>query len=156
MRRAIALGLAGAVLLVPATPGAGAAKHRQGYKRHHRDQRVTMPARRPPFQRPPVTPPEPKPLTRMKAVAREFSLTLSRQAVPAGTVAVELDNHGEDPHDLRVERAENALAGFNFTLTKPGAFVTRKLQLGPGTWKLYCTLEGHAALGMSATLSVGG
>jgi uncharacterized cupredoxin-like copper-binding protein len=89
----------------------------------------------------------------MQVVAREFSLTLSRQAVGAGVVAIELSNHGEDPHDLRVERADS---GFNFTLTKPGERTTRKLDLGPGTWKLYCTLDGHAALGMSATFTVAG
>jgi uncharacterized cupredoxin-like copper-binding protein len=71
-------------------------------------------------------------------------------------VAIELNNHGEDPHDLRVERADSALSGFDFTLTKPGAITTRKLDLGPGTWKLYCTLDGHAALGMSATFTVSG
>ena len=168
MRRALALALAAVALLVPAATGADAAGHRghrhahkqrHAPKRHYRDERVVMPprrtARKPP-RKPPATTPEPTPLTRMKVVAREFSLTLSRQAVPAGTVAVELDNHGEDPHDLRVERAQNALAGFNFTLTKPGTFATRKLELGPGTWKLYCTLDGHEALGMSATLTVGG
>jgi hypothetical protein len=66
-----------------------------------------MPTRRPPVQRPPATKPptttpEPKPLGRMQVVAREFSFTLSRQAVAAGAVAIELNNHGEDPHDLRV------------------------------------------------------
>jgi plastocyanin len=166
MRRLLLLALALATLAavsVPATPGADAAKHRghrHAKKRHYRDARVVMPARRParkpPAERPPVTPPAPKPLARMKVVAREFSLTLSRQAVPAGTVAVELDNHGDDPHDLRVESAAGALAGFNFPLTKPGTFSTRRLELGPGTWKLYCTLEGHEALGMSATVTVGG
>ena len=154
------LAVAAATMLVPAAPVADAAKyrkHRKAHKRHYRDERVVMPPRRP-VRRPPVQrpPSEPRPLNRMKVVAREFDLTLSRQSVPAGVVAVELDNHGEDPHDLRVERATTALAGFNFTLTKPGEFVTRRLELGPGTWKLYCTLEGHAALGMSATLAVGG
>ena len=158
MRRAPVLALAAAILLVPAVPVAGAAKHpghRHAQKPHHKDQRVRMPARRPPVQRPPVTPPEPKPLSRLQVVAREFNFTLSRQSVAAGPVAIELNNHGEDPHDLRVERAEGALSGFDFTLTKPGEISTRKLDLGPGTWKLYCTLDGHAALGMSATFTVG-
>jgi plastocyanin len=167
MRRAVVLAVAAAVLLVPAAPSADAAKgrkHRVAKKRHYKDERVVMPARRParkpprkpPAERPPVTPPEPKPLTRIQVIAREFSLTLSRQTVAAGTVAVELNNRGEDPHDLRVERAESALAGFNFSVTEPGAVATQKLQLGPGAWRLYCTLDGHAALGMSATVTVAG
>ncbi|HKP92167.1 MAG TPA: hypothetical protein VJT75_19515 [Thermoleophilaceae bacterium] len=158
MRRALTLAVAAAVLLVPAAPGAGAAKHR-GHKRY-RDQAVYMPARKPyrkpPAHRPPVTPPAPRPLTRMQVVAREFSLTLSRQSVAAGTVAVELNNRGEDPHDLRVEPADGAPLGFGFALTKPGELTTQKLDVGPGTWKLYCTLDGHAALGMSATVTVTG
>jgi plastocyanin len=162
MRRALALALAAAIVLVPAAPGA--AKHRRHahakkHKRHHRDQRVVTPRRRPPVQRPPVerppvTPPAPKPLSRMQVVAREFSLTLSRQSVTPGPVAIQLANHGQDPHDLRVERADDVLSGFGFTLTKPGEATTEKLDLGPGTWKLFCTLDGHAALGMSATLTV--
>ncbi|MFL5782262.1 MAG: hypothetical protein ACJ760_13190 [Thermoleophilaceae bacterium] len=168
MRRVLAVALAA---MLVAAPGAGAARHRHhghahkqkhhAHKRHHRDQPVVTPRRRPPaprppVRRPPVTPPEPKPLGRLQVVAREFSFTLSRQSVTAGTVAIELDNHGEDPHDLRVERADDLLSGFNFTLTKPGEVTSRKLDLGPGTWKLYCTLDGHAALGMSATVTVTG
>jgi plastocyanin len=157
VRRAIALALAAAVVLVPAAPGAAKRAHK---KPHHRDQRVVTPRRRPPVRRPPVerpptTTPAPKPLSRTQVVAREFSFTLSRQSVAAGTVAIELDNHGQDPHDLRVEPASGSLPAFDFALTKPGAVTTRKLELTPGTWKLYCTLDGHAALGMSATLTVG-
>jgi hypothetical protein len=163
MRRALPFALAAALLLVPAVPGAGAArygKHPRAHKRHHRDQRVVMPhrrpTRRPPVRRPPVTPPAPKPLNRVQVVAREYSLTLSRQSAAAGSVAVELSNHGEDPHDLRVELPGSALPPFDFALTKPGEVTGRKLELGPGTWQLYCTLDGHEALGMSATFTVTG
>ena len=167
MRTALALVLAAAAATAPAA--ADAARHHRGYharhahrhhahKRHHRDEQVRMPPhRRPPVKLPPpVEPPAPKPLGRMQVVAREFTLTLSRTSVAAGTVSIELDNRGQDPHDLRVQRADDPLAGFNFTLTKPGTFSSQKLELGPGTWKLYCTLEGHAALGMSATVTVTG
>lgn len=167
MRRTPLLVLAAALLLAPAAPGAVkhrahryAHKHALKHKRHHRDQGVVTPRRRPAQQRPPVrrppvpTPPPPTPLSRMKVVAREFSLSLSRQSVAAGAVAIELDNHGEDPHDLRVELPGSALPAFQFALTKPGTTTTRELDLGPGTWKLYCSLEGHAALGMSATFTV--
>jgi uncharacterized cupredoxin-like copper-binding protein len=33
---------------------------------------------------------------------------------------------------------------------------SRKLVLAPGEWKLYCTLDGHAAAGMSTTVTVSG
>ena len=31
-----------------------------------------------------------------------------------------------------------------------------KLNLGPGTWKLYCTLPGHDQAGMHALITVAG
>ena len=158
MRRALALAAAGAALLAP-----GAAVARRGHHHHHHhrhrhyvDQPVTMPPRPPVVGPPAPKPPAPRALARMQVVAREFSLTLSRQSVAGGTVSVELDNHGEDPHDLRVERADDPATGFDFALTRPGGVATEKLDLAPGTWKLYCTLPGHAALGMSATVTVTG
>ena len=122
-----------------------------------RDEGVRLPPRVPvvPPTKPPVDPPVvPKPLTRVQVLAREFDFTLSRTAVAAGLVAVELNNRGEDPHDLRVERADDPSTSFSFPVTLSESVTTRKFELTPGTWKLYCTLEGHEALGMSATLFV--
>ena len=111
----------------------------------------------PPVTPPPVPPPpQPKPLTRVQVIAREFSLTLSRGTLAAGPAAIELDNFGQDPHDLRVERVDDPATGFSFSLAKPGTVATRKVELGAGEWKLYCTLTGHEALGMSARLTVTG
>ena len=72
----------------------------------------------------------------------------------AGPVSVELDNFGQDPHDLRVERVDTPATGFSFTLAKPRTVSSQKLDLAPGEWKLYCTLPGHEALGMSARITV--
>ena len=130
----------------------------------------TTPAGRPPATPPVVAPPavtlpavtpppvvaSPKPLGHVQVVAREFSLTLSRTSVAAGPVAIELDNLGQDPHDLRVERLDDPSAGLSFTLARPGTVTTRKLELAPGEWQLYCTLSDHAALGMSARVTVSG
>ena len=41
---------------------------------------------------------------RVGVSATEFHLTLSRPAVKAGVVEIELQNDGQDPHDLRVRR----------------------------------------------------
>ena len=41
---------------------------------------------------------------RVQIVAREYSYALSRLHVKAGTAILELDNFGQDPHDLRVQR----------------------------------------------------
>ena len=42
--------------------------------------------------------------TRLQVVAREYSFTLSRLTVHSGPALIELDNMGQDPHDLRVQR----------------------------------------------------
>ena len=87
---------------------------------------------------------------------REFSVTPSRTALAGGVVAVELVNRGQDPHNLRVERAGDPGTGFDFALAQPGTVTSQKLQLGPGTWKLYCTLPGHEQAGMRTLVTVTG
>jgi plastocyanin len=163
VRRALALAAVFALALVPAA--AAAHHHRKAQTRAQRtDERVRQAPHVRRVPKPPVTAPlpvpdptpKPRPLARMQAVTREFSITLSRRTLPAGQVSIELANMGEDPHDLRVERADAPASGFSFTLAKPGTRSSRKLELAPGEWKLYCTLEGHAAMGMSTTVTVTG
>ena len=160
MRRALPLAVAAALVVVPA---AGAAHHHKASTTPPRmDERVRQ---APPERRTPRTPaspadpapnPGPRPLARVQAVTREWSITLSRRTLPAGQVSVELANMGEDPHDLRVERADAPATGFSFTLARPRSVSSKKVDLAPGEWKLYCTLDGHAAAGMRTTVTVTG
>ena len=101
--------------------------------------------------------PDPAPPTLpsfVSVAAREFSLTLSRPLVGAGSVRIELRNVGEDPHNLVVspEGAHNPLESFS-TLDS-GLYERRTVALSPGRYQLWCSLEGHEALGMSVTLRV--
>ena len=48
--------------------------------------------------------PKPAAPARVQVVAREYSFSLSRLRVHAGTAVIELANFGQDPHDLRVQR----------------------------------------------------
>jgi plastocyanin len=89
-------------------------------------------------------------------IEREFSLTPSRTTLAAGTVAIELVNRGQDPHDLRVERIADGVTHFDFALAQPGSVTSQKLNLAPGTWKLYCTLPRHDEYGMRALITVTG
>ena len=98
----------------------------------------------------------PKILAHLQVIEREFSVVPSRTTVAAGTVAVELDNRGQDPHNLRVERSDSTGVPFDFGLAQPGSVTSQKLNLGPGTWKLYCTLPGHDQAGMHALITVNG
>jgi hypothetical protein len=85
--------------------------------------------------------------------ATEFHLVLSRSAVNAGRVVLELQNDGEDVHDLRLRRIGGTRT-YAFPLTRPGARSTRVLKLLPGRYRLWCSVADHAQLGMRAVLRI--
>lgn len=83
-------------------------------------------------------------------VAREWSLTLTRDVVDAGSVGIQLQNAGEDPHNLVVTLEPPVV----FPDTPPGGRSDERVSLSPGRYLLFCSLEGHEAAGMSTTLRV--
>ena len=92
--------------------------------------------------------------TFVSVAAREFSLTLSRPLVGAGNVRIELRNVGEDPHNLVVSPEGSHSPLDSFSTLDPGLYERRTVALAPGRYQLWCSLEGHEALGMSVTLRV--
>jgi hypothetical protein len=90
---------------------------------------------------------------RLMVEAREFNLTLSRLKVKHGPAIVQLANRGEDPHDLRLKRIGGHGRG-TIGKTLPGEVGEWEGRLRRGRYRLWCTLEGHRALGMRATLRV--
>jgi hypothetical protein len=100
--------------------------------------------------------PTPEPLARSLSVsAREFSFSLSRPLVGTGTVTIELRNSGEDPHNLVVSPDDGSHAPLlAFPDLDPGAYLRKSVPLAPGRYALWCSLEFHEGLGMSATLRV--
>jgi hypothetical protein len=88
--------------------------------------------------------------------ATEFRFTLSRTKVKAGPAIIQLAIRGEDPHDLRVVPRGKARAAAVMPETLPGGVAEWRGRLTRGKWTLYCTLEGHKAAGMRATLTVTG
>jgi hypothetical protein len=110
-----------------------------------------------PEEPPVVTPDDPAtpapPLGRLGVSAREFSLTLSRQTLARGDALVELQNFGEDPHDLRIAPAGAPLLA-SFPEIDPNTRHKERVTFAPGTYKLFCSLPGHETLGMRATLTV--
>ena len=108
---------------------------------------------------PPPTPESPPPSdpplpTFVSAAAREFSLTLSRPLVGAGNVRIELRNSGEDPHNLVVSPEGTHTPLASFSTLDPGRYERRTVELAPGRYQLWCSLEGHEAKGMNVTLRV--
>ena len=108
----------------------------------------------PPGPEQPPAPGTPAPPRSVSVAAREFSLTLSRPFVGAGSVLIELRNSGEDPHNLVVspEGTHDPLA--SFSEIDPGTYERRSVTVAPGRYKLWCSLQSHEALGMSTTLRV--
>lgn len=88
--------------------------------------------------------------------AIEYSYTLSRPEVSSGEVIVELNNQGEDPHNLVLEHEGSADPLLEIPSTPSTAQASSNFTLSPGTYRLYCSLYKHEAKGMEATLVVGG
>ncbi|HET8950561.1 MAG TPA: hypothetical protein VFN44_08620 [Solirubrobacteraceae bacterium] len=88
--------------------------------------------------------------------AYEFRFQLSKSAVAAGDVRVEFNLSGaEDPHDLFLVREDGTGPAYSFGEEPSGAVVSRTFPLTTGRWRLLCSLTGHEAAGMRATLTVG-
>jgi hypothetical protein len=104
---------------------------------------------------PPGSPGKPAPQPSFVSVAaKEFSLTLSRPLVGAGSVRIELRNTGEDPHNLIVSPEGTHTPLASFSELDPGAYERRSVSLSPGRYQLWCSVETHEGLGMSVTLRV--
>lgn len=93
---------------------------------------------------------------RMLVTADEWMLLASRQRLAAGSVEVQLYNRGEDAHDLAARRRarDGTLVGRTFRVreTRPGDLGEATWRLRSGKYSLWCTLPGHRAAGMRATL----
>jgi hypothetical protein len=90
---------------------------------------------------------------RLGVRASEFHLMLSRTSVKAGRAIVELQNGGQDPHDLRLRRIGGTRT-YAIPLTGPGRRRDVLLKLLPGRYRLWCSVADHAQLGMRAVLRV--
>ncbi len=90
---------------------------------------------------------------RLGVSAKEFHLVLSRPSVKAGHVEIELQNDGEDVHDLRLRRIGGTRTYF-VPGTKPGRRRTIEISLLSGSYRLWCSIADHRALGMQTVLRV--
>jgi plastocyanin len=105
---------------------------------------------------PPQPTPEPEPAVgRLSVKAAEFSFTLSRPTLAPGEAIVELNNQGEDPHNLNLRREDSEDP--TLMVAEAGSLERRtaRFTLAAGTYRLWCDLPEHDELGMNATLVVG-
>jgi plastocyanin len=88
---------------------------------------------------------------------REYRVALYRSRVRPGRVRLNLENLGEDGHDLRVIGPSGAASAVRGTSpeVEPGARYTLTVTLKRrGLYRLVCTLADHEARGMVARLRV--
>jgi plastocyanin len=90
----------------------------------------------------------------VQVTAQEYSFTLSRPEVPAGKVIVEFVNRGQDEHNLHAVESPGGVEAGALPNTVPGAHPQLSLNIRPGSYTLLCSLPGHEAKGMKATLIV--
>ncbi|MFT3862806.1 MAG: hypothetical protein QM729_00925 [Solirubrobacterales bacterium] len=87
-----------------------------------------------------------------------FRYTLSRQKVRSGKLTVQLNDRGEDPHTMDMQKvdAEGEPEGpiVAELATEPGEQETGSVEVEPGTYRMWCTIGHHAEMGMEATIEV--
>jgi hypothetical protein len=111
---------------------------------------------------PPVLAPSPEaepPPRRVSVKAADdkpeaFSFSLSRLYVVSGEVTVELNNQGQDRHNLNVRLEGSADPPLEVGEAGPGESRVARLDLPAGDYKLFCSLPQHEEWGMKVDLEV--
>jgi hypothetical protein len=99
--------------------------------------------------------PQPEPeANRLAVKAQEYYYVLSRSKVKAGEVTVELNNQGEDPHNLNIRREDEEGEPLQIAETASLQRAVATFDLSPGTYRLWCSLPEHEAKRMHTTLVV--
>ena len=102
------------------------------------------------------TPSVPKPAKQVVVHETEFKLDPAQaDGGSEGLVTIKIVNDGKVPHALAVDgpNGEVELDG----RVEPGASATLEADFDkPGTYSMYCPLDGHRGKGMSGTITVGG
>jgi plastocyanin len=118
---------------------------------------AAAPVLAPPSPAPPPSGPEPEPepeANRLGVKASEFYFVLSRPKVKAGSLPVELNNQGEDPHNLNILREGEEGEPLQIPETDSEQRRVASFDLSAGNYRLWCSLPEHEEAGMVATLVV--
>lgn len=103
----------------------------------------------------PIVTPEPEEeANRLSVRASEFYFVLSRPSVRPGELTVELNNQGEDPHDLNIRAEGDEGPPLQIPETDSLQRSTAEFELPAGKYRLWCSLPEHDEKGMHATLLV--
>jgi hypothetical protein len=117
---------------------------------------VAAPAPAPPAPPAPAPEQEPEPeANRLAVKASEFYFVLSRPSVKAGAVTIELNNQGEDPHNLNLLVEGGSGEPLQIPETDSEERNVESFDLPAGKYRLWCSLPEHEEKGMFTTLQVG-
>lgn len=95
----------------------------------------------------------PPSIVHVQVTAVEYHYTLSRTTVPAGKVALQFVDDGQDEHNLNVLSGEGEVEAA-FPNTVSHGVREQTVTLRKGSFTLFCSLPEHEAKGMHATLTV--
>ena len=87
------------------------------------------------------------------AVQAEASIKFNATEFTAPAGIVQINYSGATGHTLAIQ--DPKFAGFLLT-TDAGGPKSGKVELTPGKYTIYCTVPGHEAQGMKATITVSG
>jgi len=114
---------------------------------------IPVPAPTPPTTPPPAPEPEPE-ANRLAVKAAEYFYILSRPSVRAGEVTIELNNRGEDPHNLNIREEGGEGAPYELPETDSLQRNVASFDLPAGSYRLWCSLPEHEERGMATSLVV--
>ncbi len=86
------------------------------------------------------------------ATEADFSITLDKDKLTAGTYDIKVVNKGHATHDLVVAKHGKDI-GQSDTVA-PGNSTTLTVTLASGNYVLFCNIGNHRAMGMETTVSV--
>jgi uncharacterized cupredoxin-like copper-binding protein len=92
--------------------------------------------------------------TRVTVTESEYKIAVAPAKLKAGTTTFVVRNRGKLAHALDISGP--GLKTVKVPTIAPGKSRTVTVKLGGGTFKLWCPIPGHAALGMTRSLTVTG
>ena len=81
----------------------------------------------------------------------QLKFLASSASATAGQVTLKMKNTSSTPHDIAVQGNGINQVG---QVVSSGGVSTVSVNLKPGTYEFYCSVDGHAAAGMKGTLTV--
>jgi plastocyanin len=88
----------------------------------------------------------------LTATEENFSISLDKDTLTAGTYEITVVNNGDATHDLAVE--EDGTTEATSDSIGPGESTTLTVDLEAGEYVFYCTIGNHRAMGMEITVQV--